>query len=131
MAICTQCSSDMTTAPSCVDWKVTIGGRKWPAVPYGAERVYVFGDEQEDRYDDDSWFDEPGWDSPRWSTTDSVRVRRTPHLRRPPPEPWLATGRCGDCGVAVGGWHHPGCDLAECPACGGQLITCGCWVEAD
>ena len=35
-------------------------------------------------------------------------------------------GRCGDCGVEPGGYHHLGCDLARCPRCGGQLITCGC-----
>lgn len=34
--------------------------------------------------------------------------------------------RCHDCGVAAGGLHHPGCDMEECPRCGGQLIGCGC-----
>lgn len=35
-------------------------------------------------------------------------------------------GRCGDCGVEPGGYHHLGCDLARCPRCGRQLIGCGC-----
>ena len=35
-------------------------------------------------------------------------------------------GRCGDCGVEPGGYHHLGRDLAGCPRCGRQLITCGC-----
>ena len=35
-------------------------------------------------------------------------------------------GRCGDCGVEPGGYHHLGCDLAPCPRCGRQLIACGC-----
>ena len=39
--------------------------------------------------------------------------------------------RCGDCGVNRGGWHHPGCDLQKCPACGRQLISCGCWFDED
>lgn len=39
--------------------------------------------------------------------------------------------RCGDCGVARGGWHHPGCDLQPCPACGRQLLSCGCRFDED
>ena len=36
------------------------------------------------------------------------------------------TARCHDCGARPGGYHHPGCDMTECPRCGGQLLSCGC-----
>ena len=39
------------------------------------------------------------------------------------------TGRCGDCGVCPGGYHHLGCDMMRCPRCGCQLISCGCWND--
>lgn len=35
-------------------------------------------------------------------------------------------GRCHDCGIKHGGFHHPGCDAERCPRCEGQLISCGC-----
>jgi hypothetical protein len=31
---------------------------------------------------------------------------------------------CRDCGVSVGGIHHPGCCMEQCGQCGGQLLTC-------
>lgn len=34
--------------------------------------------------------------------------------------------RCHDCGVAAGGFHHPGCDMERCPKCAGQMICCEC-----
>ena len=41
------------------------------------------------------------------------------------------SARCGDCGVLGGGSHHPGCDLQRCPACRGQMLTCGCQFDED
>lgn len=39
--------------------------------------------------------------------------------------------RCHDCGVQPGALHHLGCDWEECPGCGDQLISCGCWTDGD
>lgn len=36
---------------------------------------------------------------------------------------------CDDCGVAIGGIHHEGCDMEECPLCHGQLLFCECAAE--
>lgn len=36
------------------------------------------------------------------------------------------TGRCADCGAVSGHYHHVGCDLARCPICGNQLLSCNC-----
>ena len=38
---------------------------------------------------------------------------------------------CGDCGVAVGAFHHLGCDMQECPRCSRQMMCCGCWFDED
>lgn len=41
-------------------------------------------------------------------------------------------GRCADCGIQAGGFHHLGCDLELCPRCGRQLISCDCaFVDED
>ena len=37
--------------------------------------------------------------------------------------------RCHDCNIknVAGNYHHLGCDIEQCPKCGGQLISCGCF----
>ena len=53
-----------------------------------------------------------------------MRYGSEPDWPHPPP-------KCGDCGVALGGLHHPGCDLQCCPRCAGQLLSCGCRFDED
>ena len=36
------------------------------------------------------------------------------------------SGRCHECNIVHGGFHHPGCDAERCPRCGDQLFGCGC-----
>jgi hypothetical protein len=35
-------------------------------------------------------------------------------------------GCCPDCAAGVGEYHVLGCDVEQCPYCGGQLIFCDC-----
>jgi hypothetical protein len=34
--------------------------------------------------------------------------------------------RCPDCDAGPGEVHSTGCDVEQCPYCGGQLISCNC-----
>lgn len=36
---------------------------------------------------------------------------------------------CHDCGAHPGEIHHSGCDMEECPNCGGQYFVCDCYTE--
>lgn len=51
----------------------------------------------------------------------------TSHGSLPPVlDDWIPAGRrCLDCGIEAGRYHHAGCELEQCPVCGGQLCTCG------
>jgi hypothetical protein len=106
MTVCDICNQTMPAAATCTERKLEGSGRSWIGVRYGDERRYS-------TESDDFWADDVSYD-------------RRPRIPWPPvtlPE------RCVDCGVEKGAWHHLGCDMEECPRCGWQLISCGCWFD--
>ena len=44
---------------------------------------------------------------------------------------WAARARCGDCNVMPGRFHHPGCDVQQCPVCCDQMMGCECRFDED
>jgi len=33
---------------------------------------------------------------------------------------------CQSCGTPAGGYHHPGCEIEECPICKKTVFNCEC-----
>jgi len=43
----------------------------------------------------------------------------------------VADDKCAACRALPGDFHNTLCDLEECPVCGGQFISCGCWTDTE
>jgi hypothetical protein len=57
---------------------------------------------------------------------DGTTLKRIPYKNRFV-RPQDTKHRCHDCGVALGGIHHWGCDMEHCPRCGNPLFFCACF----
>jgi hypothetical protein len=60
-----------------------------------------------DRPMGDASCDALGWRQPNGSILERTRYGAS--------EPFAVPDRCGDCGVAVGAFHHANCDADACP----------------
>jgi len=43
----------------------------------------------------------------------------------------LSSYLCSYCGVGIGGFHHPGCSIEECPTCKVRIMDCICEGTQD
>jgi hypothetical protein len=41
-------------------------------------------------------------------------------------DPHFPGDYCGDCGCEKGQYHVRGCDVEQCPRCGGAALCCSC-----
>lgn len=60
------------------------------------------------------------------STGRTRRREPIPYGDEPMYDDWIPSTYCAQCGVAVGDYHHVGCELEICPRCGDQLGECDC-----
>jgi hypothetical protein len=55
-------------------------------------------------------------------------LRRIPYGHETP-HPDNDDRPCHDCSAVSGEYHVPGCDMEQCPQCGGQALGCSCIVD--
>jgi hypothetical protein len=121
MGICKWCDQEMTdkNATTCTGNTVVEfpDGLKLPSVPYKGKGFEL--SQFEDSYLKDNY-------APEFKAI--FKMFSSPQERM---DYWIEKvgTKCHDCGVDVGGFHHPGCDTEKCPKCSGQLIGCGCLDE--
>ncbi len=117
-AKCDFCKGTMGKGGTCiavpVDCDEADGAVKsYPQIPYGSETHHSLYEQYRHQFPSES--------------EEKIAKRVDDFLKR------LSIGKynpadatCHDCGVRLGGFHHPGCDNEECPKCHRQLLSCGC-----
>jgi hypothetical protein len=58
-------------------------------------------------------------------TAEDVRQEKQSFIEDTDPETFN-NRTCHDCAAPMGEIHHLGCDMEECPKCGGQYFVCDC-----
>lgn len=54
-------------------------------------------------------------------------LRRIPYGEES--DDWPSEIPCHDCSAMEGEFHVPGCDVEQCPLCGGQALSCDCQLQ--
>lgn len=73
------------------------------------------------KYGDEIWLDEKG--NPYTYEDEKGKVIDWKALS--------ASRPCGDCAAIKDQYHCSGCDIEQCPRCGGQRLSCDCKLETD
>jgi hypothetical protein len=122
MSSCEFCKGN---ADSCINVPITVkdatsvnGTKDLSPIPYGSETRHTMFLQYQAQFPSES--------------EEQIRQRVDDFLKKYQVGKYTEPdSRCHDCGVKVGGYHHPGCDDEECPNCHMQLISCGCLVRDD
>lgn len=131
MAICRTCGQDMLEASSCTleRYNDFVDGQERERIRFGQERHRAL---IEQFVHSGASSDLPGTEGiagrgplSREEAERAVAAWQQ-YLAREHPD-----RRCHDCAVRVGGFHHPGCDVEECPRCGYQALSCECVAQLD
>lgn len=110
MSICQECNQEMIdpAVTTCTLQNIVFpNGTSMPRVPHEATVLSA-----------DEWMEEWRIKHHVSDTEEQARLRYKAYRD--------LDGRCHDCKVARGGYHHPGCGLEWCPRCGLQHIMCYC-----
>lgn len=112
----------MNDADGCVsDRKIIIDGEVYDPIPFGDAEFDRTYEEVVEQYENDIA------DGGRGNlSVEKTQAELESFQNRWDPEAFDHHRRCHDCGAKVGRIHHPGCDMEECPACGGQYFVCDC-----
>lgn len=126
MRECFRCGREMKQADGCDEHRtITFAdGETMDPIPFGEERRAKTYQEQIDQYRYEIKTGGRGDLDPDWSREELKAFKD-----RWEEDEYNNHRRCHDCGVKVGEYHHPGCDMEECPRCRKQYFINDCITE--